>query len=73
MTKMFVGIDRYDGVESIFLVNDHGVLVFARGFVIDRKQEIRAAKVLEGITPSFMYLNDDRFIDAINPKLIGEW
>lgn len=35
MTKLYVAIDKVDGVESLFLLNDHGVLTMERGFHID--------------------------------------
>ncbi|BDU12109.1 hypothetical protein [Escherichia phage phiWec179] len=74
MTKLYVAIDKVDGVESLFLLNDHGVLTMERGFHIDVEDEVRAAKVLEQITPPYLYSPTERMSQfALNPQLIGEW
>lgn len=73
MTILYSAVDKTDGVESIFLVNTLGVLVAARGTVADAREEIRAAKLLEQITPPFMYSDIERMDDALGLTLIGNW
>lgn len=68
MAKLYKAIDKLDGRESVFLVTDFGVATsfFSRSI----EDEIDLAKLTED---SQMYVDIERFSDAINPELIAEW
>ena len=69
MSKLYRGVDKSDGRESCFLVNDMGVAISSH--CGDNEEEIQINKESEH---SFEYESAGEFAErAINPVLIEEW
>lgn len=74
MSKLYKAGDALDGNEdTLFLINENGVLVYERTDDSGDEIEIVAAKIMEEVTPRFLYLEEDRMKDMINPVLLAEW
>ena len=71
MNKVYIAVDRLDGEKSIFLVKTNGNVSVSVCFTdFSDEDEVNTIKSVIRALP---LKNPTRFLDAINPVLIGEF
>jgi len=71
MNKVYRAVDKLNGEESIFLVKTNGNVSVSVCFTDWSDEE--EVNIIKSVIRALPLKNPARFLDAINPMLIGEF